>query len=135
MLGDLDLGDGERLELEGVPGPAAGHFLFGEISDGVDGLFAHVGGPFMGEGVEQETLEGGEGVGREMVVQSQPRLVGLGGGGGDPEQEPAEEDEGEGAHDIELGDDGELAEGEEIELGRLGESLVDGLLGTGARVS
>jgi hypothetical protein len=104
--------------------------LLREVGDGVDGLFADVRGSFMGKRIEEKTLEGGERVGRQMVVQSQSRLVGLRSGRGDSEQESAEEDEREGAHYIELSNNCKLAECEEVELWRLSQSLIHSLFCT-----
>ena len=59
--GVLPLGHTKRLRLQGVPRPASLHGVIREVRDGVDGLATDDRGRFVGQGVEEETLDVGEG--------------------------------------------------------------------------
>ncbi len=83
---------GEDLGLESGPWMAALHGIIGEVCDGVDGLAADDGSGLVEEGVEEDALEGLDGLGAEVVVERDALCV------CGAEEEAAEEDEGEGAH-------------------------------------
>lgn len=61
---------GKRLGLESVPWSTTSHRVVGNVTDGVDGFAANDFGWLMRKGVKEETLEGGEGLYGEMVVES-----------------------------------------------------------------
>lgn len=58
-----------------MPRAAARHGLVGQVGDGVDGFAADHRHGFMKEGVEEDALEGGDRLRREVVVE---REAGLG---------------------------------------------------------
>ena len=87
--------EGERLER--VPRAAAAHRLVRDVGDGVRELAAHDAIGLLRERADERALERGERLVGEMVVEREPvvlgRVLAL-------EEEAAEEDEGEGAHDL-----------------------------------
>ena len=91
------LGHVERLCLQGMPRAAARHGVVGKVAYGVDGFPAHGIGGFMGERVKEETLESGQGLRGELIVEGRSRflllLIGCG-----TKEDAAKEDQGKGSH-------------------------------------
>jgi hypothetical protein len=97
-------GDGaERVDLERVPRAPARHALGGEVDGGVERLGADGRGGLVRERVQERALDRVQRRAREGVVQARRRagrgaVPALGRRRGRAEEEPAEEDEREGAH-------------------------------------